>query len=65
MFKIMNEQLEELFGKYFNGMHWEYITKEMMLKFTEGYAKLKVEEEKQAIREFLVGEGYEMVADGI
>jgi len=59
------EELEELFGKHFNGMHWEDITKEMMMKFAEEYAKLKVEEEKECIREMLIGEDYEMLAEGI
>ena len=58
----MNEQLEELFGKHFNGLHYEDITKEMMLKFAVDYANIKVEAEKQTIREYLEGEGYELLA---
>ena len=61
----MNEQLEELFGKHFNGLHWEDITKEMMMKFADEYAKLKVEEEKQITREWLEDEGYELLAERV
>lgn len=53
----MNEQLEELFGKHFNGLHYEDITKEMMFQFAIEYANIKVEAEKQIIREYLEGGG--------
>jgi len=59
------EKLEELFGKHFNGLHYENITKEMMVKFAVDYANIKVESEKQTIREYLEGEGYELLAERI
>jgi len=34
----------------------------MMLKFAVDYANIKVEAEKQTIREYLEGEGYELLA---
>jgi len=61
----MNEQLEELFGKHFNGLHYKDITKEMMFQFAIEYANIKVEAEKQIIREYLEGEGYDLLADGV
>ena len=65
IFYIMNEQLEGLFSKHFNGLHYEDITKEMMFKFAIDYANIKVEAEKQTIREYLEGEGYELLAEGV
>ncbi len=47
IFDIMNKQLEELFGKHFNGLHYEDITKEMMFKFAVDYVNIKVEVGKQ------------------
>ena len=63
--KTMNDQLEQLFGKHFNGLHYEDITKEMMMKFAVEYANIKVEEEKQTIREYLNGEGYELLSERV
>ena len=61
----MNEQLEGLFSKHFNGLHYEDITKEMMMRFAVEYASMKVEEEKQTIRDYLNGEGYELLAERV
>ncbi len=61
----MNEQLEQVFGRHFNGTHYQDITKEMICKFAVDYAHLKVEEEKQSIREFLQSDGYDLLAESI
>ena len=43
----MNEQLEQLFAKHFNGLHYEDITKEMIMKFAVEYANIKKKRSKQ------------------
>lgn len=45
-----NEKLEELFGKHFNGMHYEDITKERVMAYAKECTEAEVKKEKEAIR---------------
>lgn len=46
-----NMTSEELFGKHFNGMHYDDITSEMIKKYAVEFAKIKVREAVELIKD--------------
>ena len=41
------------------------MTKEKFIKVAESFASMRVEQEKESIRQFLISEGFEMLAEKI
>ena len=50
-YKTKNMTSEELFGKHFNGMHYDDITSEMIKKYAVEFAKIKVREAVELIKD--------------
>lgn len=51
-----NMTSEELFGKHFNGMHYDDITSEMIKKYAVEFAKIKVREAVELIKDNVDGQ---------
>jgi len=53
--------IDEIFGKHFNGLHYDDITKEGMIKFAEDYATIYHESEVKKLNIFSVSQQRELL----